>query len=54
MAATFEIVKDALGRLGIRCKLCHVISWNRDNVDKQYCGNCHYYHTELTSDDFEP
>lgn len=54
MAATFEIVKDALGQLGIRCKLCNKISWNQRDVDQEYCGNCHYFHSELSSDDFQP
>lgn len=29
---------------GIRCLICEKISWNKNDVENRYCGNCNYFH----------
>jgi len=40
---TFEIVKGRTQN-GIKCLVCGMTSWNRNDVKNEYCGNCHQYH----------
>jgi len=40
---TFEIVKGRTQN-GIKCLICGMTSWNRNDVKNEYCGNCHQYH----------
>jgi hypothetical protein len=55
MAATYELVSDAVNGLkGIRCKICNLTSWNPNDVEQKYCGNCHIFHGNLTSEDYQP
>lgn len=42
-AKTFEIVtKNELQ--GIKCLCCQMISYNPNDIEYKYCGNCHQFH----------
>lgn len=30
----------------IVCKTCKLESWNTNDVEQRYCGNCHVFHEE--------
>jgi hypothetical protein len=32
---------------GIVCLLCNRISYNPNDVEKKYCGNCHVFHDQV-------
>ena len=34
---------------GIWCLHCHQTSWNENDVEKKYCGNCHIFHKDPKS-----
>lgn len=38
------ILWKKLPNYGIECRQCHLISWNQNDVEFKYCGNCHKYH----------
>ena len=38
---TFEIVKNGIA---ITCNKCGMTSYNRNDVEQRYCGNCHEFH----------
>lgn len=40
---TYTIQKD---RAGITCHVCGMTSWNKNDVEKLYCGNCHRFHAD--------
>jgi len=46
MNNTFEIVKVG-GHRGIRCLICGRISYNENDIENEYCGNCHQFHNVL-------
>lgn len=45
---TFEIVKGRTQN-GIKCLICGLTSWNRNDVEKEYCGNCHQFHEVMSA-----
>ena len=50
ITATYEIwwrPKD--GARAIRCKTCHSISHNPNDVEERYCGQCHAFHEDATN-----
>jgi len=32
--------------IGIRCLTCGRTSYNRNDVEQRYCGNCHRFHDD--------
>lgn len=40
---TYRLVEDG-SRTGIQCLGCGLTSWNRNDVEMRYCGNCHDFH----------
>jgi len=36
---------------GITCHLCGMTSYNRDDIQQHYCGNCHLFLDKLTRQD---
>jgi flavodoxin len=45
---TYEIIEDIKGDLkGIKCFICGLTSWNINDVEQKYCGNCHQFHDIL-------
>ena len=40
---TYEII-TVLDNDGIKCLKCGMISFNKNDVDFKYCGNCHRFH----------
>lgn len=36
------VIRD--GETGIKCRACGRVSWNKNDVEKKYCGNCHEFH----------
>jgi hypothetical protein len=47
---TFTIVNNSYGQKGIKCLLCNRTSWNPNDVENKYCGNCHLFHDFATYD----
>lgn len=44
---TYEIVASLDGKYtGIKCLDCNMTSWNHNDVEKLYCGNCHEFHEQ--------
>lgn len=41
---SYVIVRDNRGRPGIECLHCGLVSWNINDVDHRYCGNCRQFH----------
>lgn len=41
---TYQIVHDGKA---IRCLMCGKMSYNKKDVEKKYCGNCHQFHDQL-------
>ena len=41
--------EKALGGFPITCLRCDMKSYNRNDVDHRYCGNCKAYHAERGS-----
>lgn len=35
----------------IACPRCERVSWNRNDVEHGYCGNCHQYHIDMVMRD---
>ena len=33
------------GRFVIRCLVCGMASFNMNDIEKKYCGNCHQFHS---------
>lgn len=31
----------------ITCPECHMKSYNPNDIDQRYCGNCHKFHSEM-------
>ena len=45
MKKTYEIVPPTnCAPFGIKCLICGRTSWNKNDVEQRYCGNCHQYH----------
>jgi hypothetical protein len=40
---TFEIV-DKEGMVGIKCLICGLTSYNRNDIEQEYCGKCNKFH----------
>lgn len=43
------IVFAAHGRPAITCLRCNLTSWNENDVEQRYCGNCREFHAEVHS-----
>ena len=41
---TYEIVEKGKA---IKCLVCNLTSWNKNDVKEKYCGGCHQYHKIL-------
>ncbi len=44
---TYRIVENGTA---IQCLICGLTSHNPNDVREHYCGNCHIFHDEPTSD----
>jgi len=45
---TYEFIEDTKSNLkGIKCLVCGLTSWNINDVEQKYCGNCHQFHDIL-------
>ena len=45
-------VREAIKRFEfgfITCPRCHLTSYNQNDVENRYCGNCHMYHDQMGS-----
>ena len=39
-------IKDGFeGRLSITCFICGMTSYNQNDVEQKYCGNCNQFHS---------
>lgn len=43
---TYDVFEDN-GQLAIRCRICGRESYNKNDVEQKYCGNCHQFHDIL-------
>jgi ribosomal protein L37E len=43
-AVTYHIVHDGKA---IRCLMCGFVSYNKNDVEKRYCGQCHVFHDDM-------
>ena len=51
---TFELVKGLsrpFATEGIKCLICGRTSWNKNDVEQRYCGNCHQFHDVMGEQD---
>jgi ribosomal protein L37E len=46
---TYEIVTKN-DSTGIKCLTCGLTSWNHNDVQYKYCGNCHKFHNDINID----
>lgn len=49
---TYEIVNNK-GEQGIRCLKCNLTSYNYNDIEQRYCGNCHIFHEDLKGGDLQ-
>jgi len=48
MGKTFEIINlGGLAGRSIKCLICNMTSYNTNDVEKEYCGNCNEFHNVL-------
>ena len=45
MGMEIEMVKGK--ETGIRCLICGMVSYNDNDIENEYCGNCHQFHNIL-------
>lgn len=48
---TFQIwYDDSVGEWCITCKVCKMTSYYPKDIEHQYCGNCHQFHSILEAE----
>ena len=44
---TYEIIYEDGKPYAIRCCICNMTSYNENDIEQKYCGNCHQFHNIL-------
>ena len=43
---TYELIASK-GQKAIKCLICEMVSYNKNDIEQKYCGNCHQFHVVL-------
>jgi hypothetical protein len=44
---SYKIANEGSAYTSITCLLCNRLSYNPNDVEKKYCGNCHIFHDQV-------
>lgn len=47
---TFDILRVGRDTVAIQCRVCLNISYNPNDVSREYCGSCHRFHSDMARD----
>lgn len=43
----YQISRDAYGNEWIKCLVCGMGSYNRNDIEQRYCWNCKVFHEQI-------
>lgn len=46
IGGTYIIAKPYLDEMVIWCRSCHYTSYNKNDIEQRYCGNCRVFHDD--------